>query len=490
MEALKEILKKLAAAPDARLTFPPEERGELLSRVYLFFLFILCFVKLQPYVLPQLDDMTHAAIGASILQTGDWFTMHEGSAVNWLKPPLYFWIEAVFFKLFSVNEYWAKFPAALTGFLTFLFAYKTAKELYNGKVAFLTLFVLSTSFFFLRYTQRCMLDMPVTFAVTLSVYGAVKAARGGPRYHLLYGPAVAMGYYFKGLQGMYALAIVPLYLVLAGRWKELFSPWFIGSLLAGLGLVAAWTVPQYFTHGLEFLNSQCGIGPLVQGGLPGYENPFYRPTQNLFRMFYWSAFSFYGMWLAAKGLRGPGGREAAAALFPWFWIILAAISVSSVFGVRYLVPALVPAAIFAALALDRLISEARFRSFQHWATILFGLGVLLAALLPVPPAKAASEFISLYRTVNTVARPDDRLVLYKERIYIFNQGLVFYSARELAKQVMTPEELAAETSAGAARTLVIAVPRDYEEIKKTLPAARISEIASDKDWVLFQLLPK
>lgn len=490
MTVLKELFKKLAAAPDDSFIFTPEKRGELLSRLYLFLIFVLCFVKLQPYVLPQLDDMTHAAIGASILQTGDWFTMHEGSAVSWLKPPLYFWIEAVFFKLFAVNEYWAKFPAALTGFLTFLFAYKTARELYNGKVAFLSIFVLSTSLFFLRYTQRCMLDMPVTFAVTLGVYAAVRARRGGPGYFLLYGPAVAMGYYFKGLQGMYALGIVPLYLLLSGRKKELVSPWFMGSLLGGLGLVAAWTVPQYFTHGKEFLGSQCGIGPLVNGGLPGFDNPFYRPTQNLFRMFYWSAFAFYGMWLALKGLRRPGGREAAAALFPWFLTVMAAITVSSVFGVRYLVPALVPAAIFAGVALDRFINEARFRYFQHWAALLFGLAVLLASLLPVPPPKGPSEFISLYRTVNTVARPEDRLTLYKEYIYIFNQGLVFYSARELAKQFLSAEELAAEAVPQGGRTLVIASPGGYAEIKKTLPEKRIFELAADKTWVLFHLLPQ
>lgn len=488
MKTLKELFKNISAAASGDVLLPLGEREDLLSRFYLFLIFVLCLVKLQPYVLPQLDDMTHAAIGASILQTGDWFTMHEGSAVNWLKPPLYFWAEAAAFKLFGVNEYWAKFPAAVTGFLAFLFAYRTAKELFNGRVAFLTMFVLSTSLFFLRYTQRCMLDMPVAFALTLAVYSAVKA-RGNPKYFLLYGPAFAMGYYFKGLQGLYALGIVPLYLVLAGRWRGLFSPWFLGSAAAGFGLIAAWTVPQYFTHGREFLDSQCGIGPLVAGGIPGLENPFYRPMKDLFRVFYWAFPALYGMWLALKGLGKPGGREAAAALFTWFWVIMAALAVSSVFGVRYLVPALVPLAVFAALALDGFIGEARFRAFQHWAALLFGLAVLGAALLPVPPAKPGSEFISLYRTVNTVAKPADRLFLYKNYIYIFNQGLVFYSGRELAKQFQSAEELAAEKPAAGARDLVMVEMKDYEEAKKALPARRINELASDSNWVLFQLLP-
>lgn len=490
MKQLTDFLNKLRGAADSDLSFPLEKRQEQLSTLYLFFIFILCFVKLQPYPLPQLDDLPHAGVALSILQTGDWFTMHHGTALNWWKPPLHFWIQAAFFKLFGVTEYWTRFPTAVTGFLTFLLAFKTARRLFGPRTAFFTLFVLSTSLFFLRFTQRSMMDMPAAFALALGVYAAVLAAKSSPKYFLLFGLSIALGYHFKGLQGLYPLAVIPLYLLASGRWAELFNRWFLAALALGFGLIAAWVVPQYLMHGNEFLNSLSGIGPLLDNGIPGRENPFYRPTKELFRMFYWSAFSFYGMWLVLKDSRTPEGREAAAALFPWFWVVMAALSVSGAFGVRYLIPALVPAGIFAAVALNKLVKPGFYRYFQHFAVILFGLAVLFVALLPVPPAKEPSKYISLFQTVRTIAEPGDRVVSYKDQSYIFNDGLVFYSSRELDRQVFSTEELMAEPIPPQRKTVVIVIPKYYSETESLIRQKRLLRLAADKNWTLFQLLPK
>lgn len=487
MTIIKRATDILRPFVDGDAVFPRASREAQLAAAWLFCLLVLCFANLGAYVLPQLDDLTHACMGVSILQTGDWFTMHEGRLVSWLKPPLYFWLEAAAFKLFSVSEYWAKFPAAVCGFLTFLLVHKTVKLIYGARRAFLAVFVLSTSLFFLRYTQRVMMDMPAACVLTLSVYAALRAVRGDDRYFLLYGLSLALGYYFKALQGMYALAIIPVFLVLTGRWKKLFSPYFLAALAGALALIAAWAVPQYLAHGREFLDSQCGIGPLTAGGLPGYTNPFYRPLKEMFRIFYWSAPAFYGMWLSAARLRDPAEREGGILLLLWFWVIMAALSVSSVFGVRYLVPALVPAAIFAAAALDRLIKAAVYPWFQHLACLCFACITLLTVLLPMPAPKGPSEYISLYRCVERVAAPKDRVVLFKGLVYIFNQGLTFYSGRPLDSQVLSPGELAGQKAEGG-RVLVIAAPADYSGLQREIPARRVKEFASADNWVLFQLL--
>ncbi|MCK5583841.1 MAG: glycosyltransferase family 39 protein, partial [Elusimicrobiales bacterium] len=342
-------------------------------------------------------------MGASILQTGDWFTMHEGSMISWLKPPLYFWAEAILFKIFEVSEYWAKFPVAITGFLTFFFSYKIAEKLFDKRIGFLTLFVLSTSMFFLRYTQRVMLDMPVTFALTLSVFAIVKAEKDkNDKFYLLYGLGLALGYYFKALQGLYALGLIPLYFIVTGQFKKLFNPYFLLSILEAFFLIGLWAVPQYLTHGKAFLMSQSGIGPLLSGGLPGYTNPFYRPFKDLFRMFYWIIPGLYGMYLGLKRLRNKEECNGFVLLFLWFFIIIAALSASSVFGVRYLIPALVPAGIFAAIALGKFIKPEKFPFFQHTACLIAAGVLILIAILPVPPVKKGTEYISLYRCVNNI----------------------------------------------------------------------------------------
>lgn len=427
-------------------------------------------------------------MGASILQTGDWFTMHEGAIISWLKPPLYFWAEAILFKIFEVSEYWAKFPVALTGFLTFFFSYKIAEKLFNKRIGFLTLFVLSTSMFFLRYTQRVMLDMPVTFALILSVFAAIKAEKDkNDKIYLLYGLGLVLGYYFKGLQGLYALGIVPLYFILSRQFKKIFNAYFLLSILAAFFLIGLWAVPQYITHGKEFLLSQSGIGPLVSGGLAGYTNPFYSPLKNLFRMFYWIIPAFYGMWLGLKKLNDKNERNGFILLFLWFFIIIIALSASSVFGVRYLIPALVPAGIFAAIALEKFIKPKNFPYFQHIACLIAGGLLILIAILPVPPVKKGTEYISLYRCVNNIVGKNNKIILYKEKSYIFNQGLAFYSARPLDKQVDSIKDLISEINKNEKKVFVISNPADYEEIKAAISAKRLFRFASSDKWTLFQI---
>ena len=488
MKFFKTLSDKISDLSSNDIIFRQDNREELLTGLYLFIIFILCFIKLDNYILPQLDDMTHAAMGASILQTGDWFTMHEGSMISWLKPPLYFWAEAILFKIFEVSEYWAKFPVAITGFLTFFFSYKIAEKLFDKRIGFLTLFVLSTSMFFLRYTQRVMLDMPVTFALTLSVFAIVKAEKDkNDKFYLLYGLGLALGYYFKALQGLYALGLIPLYFIVTGQFKKLFNPYFLLSILEAFFLIGLWAVPQYLTHGKAFLMSQSGIGPLLSGGLPGYTNPFYRPFKDLFRMFYWIIPGLYGMYLGLKRLKNKEERDGFVLLFLWFFIIIAALSASSVFGVRYLIPALVPAGIFAAIALGKFIKPEKFPFFQHTACLIAAGVLILIAILPVPPVKKGTEYISLYRCVNNIVGKNNKILLYKEKSYIFNQGLAFYSSRPLDKQVNTTEDLMSEINKHQEKVFVISNPADYEEIKKAFTAKRLLKFASSDKWILFQI---
>ncbi|GEM_PF-2257957 len=488
MNLIKSLSEKLTRAVNNDWVVPKSGREKFLDRFYLFLLFVLCFIKLEPYIIPQLDDMTHAAMGISILQTGDWFTMHEGKMISWLKPPLYFWIEAVLFKIFEPGEYWAKFPAALTGFLTFLFSYKTACKLFNRKVGFLTLFVLSTSLFFLRYTQRVMLDMPVAFAVTLGVFAVVEAQISkNKNYYFLFGLAAALGYYFKGMQGLYLFGIIPLYFVFTGQIKEIFSSRFLLSVLTAFTLIGLWFIPQYLTHGREFLLSQSGIGPLIYGGLPGYENPFYNPFKNLLRMFYWILVSVYGMWIGIKELKNPVRKNSFIMLFSWFWTIMAALSISSVFGVRYFIPALVPAGMFAAIGLEKVIKGKNFDYFHH-AAVFFAAAILtIIAVFPMPPAKKGSKYISLYRCVNHIVDKKDKIILYKDRQYIFNQGLVFYSRRPLDKQVRDLKELKEEIKNTDKKIFIISTPQDYGEIEQYFSKEKILKVASSGNWILFQI---
>jgi len=468
-------------------------RNRMLLGFYFCLLLAAFLVRLENLILLEFDDMTHAAMGVSILNTGDWFTMHEGVLLTWIKPPLYFWLEAVLFKLFGVSEYWARFPSAIMGFLTVVLTYKIVKRLWDDKTAFLTLAVLSTSYFFIKYSRRAMLDVPVAFATTMGLYSLVRAEYDDKKsFYLLFGLSVALGYYFKGLQGMYLLGIVPVYFLISGQFGKIFSPHFLGAAALSLGLIALWAVPQAFKYGSEFIRSQSALGPLVSigDGSGSANNHFYQPLMVLLGLYWpWIPFSLVGLWRSVKGLRDTADTRRHALIISWFAVILAALSVCNAFYLRYLIPLVPPLAVWAAIVLARWIKDPDMGYVRVLSSGVFAGLVMCAACLPVRLDRQGTEYISFYRTVNQVAPKDAKLLLYKDRGYRFIHGLVFYSGRTLDKQVMNEDALLAEYASDKASRYTIATAADFKELSRSakLSRAKFNIAASSDNWFLFKL---
>jgi len=55
--------------------------------------------------------------------TGDWLTPYWNDATRFDKPPLIYWLMAISFKIFGINEMAARLPSALFGLLTVLLVF-------------------------------------------------------------------------------------------------------------------------------------------------------------------------------------------------------------------------------------------------------------------------------------------------------------------------------------------------------------------------------
>jgi len=489
---LKRFNAGLRDLSDHDVLLDDERKKNLVVKFYFCLLLVAFLVRLENLILLEFDDMTHAAMGVSILSTGDWFTMHEGVLPTWIKPPLYFWIEALLFKCFGITEYWARFPSAFMGFLSVVLSYKIAKKLWDDKTAFFTLLALSTSYFFVKYARRSMLDVPVAFATTLGVYALARAEYESRKaFYLLYALSAAIGYYFKGVQGLYLFGIAPVYFLLSGQWKKIFSRYFLGAAALSLGLIALWAVPQTLKYGREFIDSQSALGPLLSMGISSKHNHFYEPFMVLLGIYWpWIPFSLSGMWLAAKGLRGQADTRRNALLVSWFAVILAALSSSSAFYLRYLIALVPPLGIFAALALARLVRDSDMGYARHLSAAIFAGLVMFAACFPVNLDREGTQYISFYRTVNQVAPMNAKLLLYKDKGYRFIHGLVFYSGRTLEKQLHSEEALIAEYASDAADKYAIATAPDFKELAASEKMSRfkLEVLASSDNWFLFRVL--
>src|ERR1051326_217757 len=121
------------------------------------------FHKLSSGSLPAFDDTTYALIAKTILKTGDWITM------RWLdvpyffsgKPPLNFWLTAVFYKVLGISEFTSRLSTALHGILGIAVVYFIG-ALYSPRVGVISAAVLISLPDYFHLSQSAMLEIPLT----------------------------------------------------------------------------------------------------------------------------------------------------------------------------------------------------------------------------------------------------------------------------------------------------------------------------------------
>lgn len=441
------------------------------SNRWTFFVFMMLllpayFGHLGDNTLLKSDELLHAAMATDILKTGDWFTMHYNGAPNWLKPPLYFWVEAVFFRIFGQSEFWARFPSALAGYATLLLIYSIGTRLYGRKTGFLSVVVLTTSYFFLKYSRRAMLDVPVAFSTTLGIYALVRGEKE-KHYDLLFGLAVAIGYYIKAVQGLYVAVIGPIYLTFTGQWRRLFSPGMMAAYLAAVAIPAAWVWPQILTHGESFIYSQSGISTIInRGAMPSMNTPFYMPLLILSEVYWpWLPASIYGAYLLVRG----GVRERAAVLiFAWTGIILLSLMLSSGVFERYLISVIPPLSLCGGIALTRWIEDDKFCEFSRFATAVIIFFILFAICTPVILDRRGHPQIDLIKSINYIVAEDKPILNYRGLDWATMQGLNFYAGRYLDKQINSVDDLAKERRERGGELYCIVSSEDFPDIESSL----------------------
>src|SRR5690349_17452532 len=99
---------------------------------------LVFFYHLGSAPLNDWDEGWHAEVSREILTTGDWLTLHYRGDVYFNKPPLTFWVRALSFKAFGVNEWSARLPGSCFAWATVvLVAWFAARQFGNiaGAVA-------------------------------------------------------------------------------------------------------------------------------------------------------------------------------------------------------------------------------------------------------------------------------------------------------------------------------------------------------------------
>jgi len=90
-------------------------RHELVVILMASAIFLGCIIS-PPFLMDDVDA-SQASISRTMLDSGDWVTPRLDGVKYLEKPPLKYWIIAVFFKIFGVHDYIARLPLAITAVL-------------------------------------------------------------------------------------------------------------------------------------------------------------------------------------------------------------------------------------------------------------------------------------------------------------------------------------------------------------------------------------
>ncbi len=244
-------------------------------------------------VLIHPDEGRYAVLSLEMLRSGDWVTPRLNGLLYFEKPPMQYWIGALFFKLFGITEFAARLWPALAGFLTVLLVGWTGTRLWNRETGIRAAAMVASMTWIIGNSHFLTLDAGLTLFMTLALCTVLVAQFATPegvqrRTWIWFAWAAMAGAVLsKGLIGMLIPGAV---LFIACLWRRDFkvmqgmhwvsglliffllaAPWFVLVSLRNPGFAEFFFVHEHFARYLTRVHRREGAWwyylPLLVGGL-------------------------------------------------------------------------------------------------------------------------------------------------------------------------------------------------------------------------------
>lgn len=208
---------------------------------------VFWFATLGQRALIHPDEGRYAELSLGMLQSGDWVTPRLNGILYFEKPAFQYWMGALSFLAFGINEFAARFWPGLAGLLSVLAVGATARRLWgSGHYAAL---VMAGSVWVIANSHFLNLDSGLTFFLTLTLCSFLwaqgdDASAGERRYGMcLAWAAMAGATLSKGLIGVLIPGCtVVLYSLINRQW----APWRRMEWLRGISVFLVLSAPWFW----------------------------------------------------------------------------------------------------------------------------------------------------------------------------------------------------------------------------------------------------
>lgn len=125
--------------------------------------FAAYFLFLGSYPLLDVDETRYVLMAKQMFQTKDYMTLYLNGNFFFEKPPLFFWLECLSFKLFgNISELSARVPIVLLSLLPAGLLFYLSKKVKDIKFSFVNVMVLMTFLEYIFMTKMAILDSVLT----------------------------------------------------------------------------------------------------------------------------------------------------------------------------------------------------------------------------------------------------------------------------------------------------------------------------------------
>ncbi|MGF1676998.1 MAG: ArnT family glycosyltransferase [Rivularia sp. (in: cyanobacteria)] len=195
-----------------------------------FFTWTVCpYLSLLVWIVPLLligignhslmahDEGLYAWRSRLMYDSGDWINPWKNPHH---KTPGFYWLLAVSYSLFGINEISVRLPNMILGILSVFMVYEIGKILLTKKVAWLAAAILSVEFLWLQYSRLGTPDVPLVFLILLGIFSLLKTELNFKyRYiwGLIAGSSFGLGFLLRSFMIFPPIIALSPYLILQHR---------------------------------------------------------------------------------------------------------------------------------------------------------------------------------------------------------------------------------------------------------------------------------
>jgi 4-amino-4-deoxy-L-arabinose transferase-like glycosyltransferase len=214
----------------------------------------LNFYRLGGASLKEVDEAYEALTAREMLQTGNWLTPYLNGVPRYTKPPLYFWLVAVNFRIIGPTEFALRFWSAAAGAGAVLLTGLIGRRLFGARAGVLAACALATSSSFIYFhgaRSGCM-DAMAAFWIAAGMLCVV--SRGtDPRFLVAAGLAFGLASLTKNFLGLPAAGLVGIHLYATRSTNDRIPASLIRVAAATvLTISLAWPATMLILHGRAF----------------------------------------------------------------------------------------------------------------------------------------------------------------------------------------------------------------------------------------------